>query len=212
MASAKRIDHLRPDALLRCALVLAILLSATGVFADQREAPVQESTCVAFTSGGQVTAGNSFGTPIGHGLEFRLSSNWTISVGPVGEPDVDFLTIVSPPFRTAPHLTIGPAYGLTARESVGIERPLRFVLTKSEFAAAREAIESEPAEKLLRTLHTLARGTITFRITAYQIRQAPPALRRSVLGGDGTPVDAFEWIAFNGEACVAPQTVAPRWR
>ncbi len=193
MASAKRIGRLKSDAMSRSAIVLAMVLSATGGLADRGEAPVQRPTCVAFTSGGQVAAGNSFGTPIGHGLEFRLSKDWFISVGPAGEPATDYLSIVSPPFRTAPHLTIGRGYGLTALESVGLERPLRFVLTKAEHAAARKAIESEPAETLLGTLDTLARGTIEFRIYAYQIRRTLP---------DGTPADTLESIAFQGEACV----------
>jgi hypothetical protein len=186
-----------------CAVVVALVLSAAGALADRGESQVQQPACVAFSSGGPVTAGNSFGTPIGHGLEFRLSKEWFISVGPVGEPNTDYLSIVSPPFRTAPHLVIGHGYGLTASESVGLERPLRFVLNAAEHAAARKAIESEPAETLLRTLDGLARGVIKFRIYSYQIRRTLP---------DGTPTDVMESISFQGEACVTSKGETLQWR
>jgi hypothetical protein len=183
-------------------VVLALwLLSGVGAAALAVQPPAQQRTCVAFASSG-LTAGNSYGAPIGHGLEFRLSSNWTISVGPEGEPDVDYLGIVSPPFRTAPHLMIGPGYGLTASESVGLERPLRFVLTKAEHDAARKAIESEPAESLLKTLDGLARGAIKLHIYAYQIRRTLP---------DGTPTDTLEAISFKGDACVTTKPGGRRW-
>src|SRR6185503_9397918 len=130
------------------------------------------------------------------GLEFRLSEAWDISVGPVGDTALDYLWVVSPPLRTAPHRMIGAGYGLSARDSARIERPLRFVLTRADYDAARAAIDdTRSAEQTLRELDRLGRGTLSFVITDYRIRDDVPL-------SDGRTTDAFEWIAFKGQACV----------
>ena len=156
-----------------------------------------QSDCGRFQSPGRLAAGTPFRSPLLRGLEFRLSAGWDISVGPAAEPTMDYLWLVSPPLQTAPHLMIGPGYGMTARESARIERPLRFVMTRADYDAARAAIDHRRAEETLKQLDQLGRGHLSFTITDYRIRD--------VTLPDGRQGDAFEWVAFKGEACVPRQ-------
>jgi hypothetical protein len=153
--------------------------------------------CVLFQSPTRLAAGTPFRTALLRGLEFRLSAGWDISVGPAEEPTMDYLWVVSPPLRTAPHRMIGPGYGMTARESARIERPLRFVLTRADYDAARAAIDLASAGETLTRLEGLGRGHLSFAITDYRIRDK--------MLPDGRQGDAFEWITFKGEACVPKQ-------
>jgi hypothetical protein len=131
------------------------------------------------------------------GLEFRLSTDWNISVGPIEDLTVDYLWLVSPPLQTAPHRMIGPGYGMTARQSARIQRPLRFVVTRADYHAARAAIELESAAETLQRLDQLGRGHLSLTITDYRIRD--------VTLPDGRQGDTFVWITFKGEACVPNQ-------
>jgi hypothetical protein len=153
--------------------------------------------CVRFQSPASLAAGMPFRAALLRGLEFRLSANWNISVGPVEEPTMDYLWLVSPPLQTAPHRMIGPGYGMTARESARIERPLRFVVTRADYDAARAAVDLESAEETLKRLDQLGRGHLSFAITDYRIRD--------VTLPDGRQGDAFDWITFKGEASVPKQ-------
>jgi len=92
---------------------------------------------------------------------------------------------------------IGPGYGMTARESARIERPLRFVVTRADYDAARAAVDLESAEETLKRLDKLGRGNLSFAITDYRIRD--------VTLPDGRQGDAFDWITFKGEASVPKQ-------
>lgn len=150
--------------------------------------------CVTFRSPGRLAAGTSFRAVLLGGLEFRLSAGWDISVGPVAEPRMDYLWLVSPPLQTAPHRVIGPGYGMTARESARIERALRFVLTRADYEAARAATDQESAAETLKELDRLGQGRLSLTITDYRIRD--------VVLPDGRQGDAFEWISFRGQACV----------
>ena len=174
------------------ALVLPALIAAAPGLAPPPQGPAQ--SCVSFQSPGRLAAGRPYRAPIGSGLEFRLSADWTISAGPVDEPTVDYMWVVSPPLQSAPHLMIGPGYGMTARESARIERPLRFVITRADYSAARAAIALQSAGETLKRLDQLRRGHVSIAITDYRVRD--------VLLPDGRPGDAFDWIAFKGEACV----------
>ena len=160
----------------------------------------QTTDCARFQSPARLAAGMPFRAVLLHGLEFRLSANWNISVGPVEEPTMDYLWVVSPPLRTAPHRMIGPGYGMTARQSARIERPLRFVLSRADYEAARAAIDLESAAETLKQLDRLGRGRLSFTITDYRIRD--------VMLTDGRQGDAFEWITFDGEACVPKEGLA----
>jgi hypothetical protein len=152
--------------------------------------------CVQFRSPTRLAAGKPFRAALLRGLELRISDGWDISVGPVGEATVDYLWVVSPPLRTAPHRTIGPGYGFTARESARIDRSLRFVLTRSDYDAARAAIDdTRSADQTLRELDRLGRGTLSLVIVDFRIRD-------NVRLADGSTTDAFEWVTFKGEACV----------
>ena len=149
--------------------------------------------CVQFQSPPRLSAGTPFRAALLHGLEFRLSDSWDISVGPADEPTMDYLWVVSPPLQTAPHRMIGPGYGLTARQSARIQRPLRFVVTRADYDAARAAIELRSAEETLKRMDQLGRGRLSFVITDFQVRDV-------TLAG-GRQRDAFDWITFKGEAC-----------
>lgn len=190
----------RPTAVLSVVMVAASLvgLSPTGVAQPQ----AGDRDCVRFESSGRLQAGASFRADLQLGLEFRLLPDrgwpaWSISVGPKGNVELDYLWVASPPLQTAPHRVIGPAYGMTASDSLRIERPLRFVLTQSDHTAAIAAIELHSAETLKR-LDLLGKGHLNLQITGHHIREH--------LLPDGRRVDAFEWITFSGEACVPKST------
>ncbi|GMV21562.1 MAG: hypothetical protein AMXMBFR57_15110 [Acidimicrobiia bacterium] len=155
-----------------------------------------------FQSAGRLAAGTSFRSDLLLGLEFRLTAErtwpaWHISVGPKGQPDLDYLYVVSPPLQTAPHRVIGPAYGMSARDSLKIERPLRFVLTQADHAAAVAATTLQ-SEETLKRLAVLGKGRLFLQITDHKIRD--------IVRPAGEPGDAFEWITFTGEACIPKST------
>lgn len=156
-----------------------------------------ETECIPFQSPARLAAGMPFRAPLLRGLEFRLSANWDISVGPVEEPKTDYLWLVSPPLQTAPHRMIGAGYGMSARDSARIERPLRFVVTRADYDAAIAAIDLQSAGETLKRLDQLGRGHLSFAITDYRVRE--------VTLPDGRQGDAFDWITFKGEACVPRQ-------
>lgn len=156
-----------------------------------------DAECAGFQSPGRLPAGTPFRARLVRGLEFRLSPDWNISVGPVDEPKMDYLWVVSPPLQTAPHRMIGTGYGLAARESAQIDRRLRFVVTRAQYDAARAAIKLESAAETLKRLDQLGVGRLSFTITDSQVRD--------IVLPDGRREDAFEWITFKGEACVPKQ-------
>jgi len=175
---------------------LGVYPKAGPIAADRAAAAAQGASgdCVRFQSPARLAAGTPFRTALLRGLEFRLSDGWDISIGPVSEPTMDYLWVVSPPLQTAPHRMIGAGYGLTARQSARIQRRLRFVLTRADYDAARAAIDLRSAEDTLKRLDQLGRGRLSFVITDFQVRDLPRVDR-----GQG---DAFDWITFEGEACV----------
>ena len=86
---------------------------------------------------------------------------------------------------------IGNSYGYRAKESVQIERNLRFVLTEQDYQQALQIVETQPAgpEKMGR-LERLGRGVLTLKVTSYSLRSV----------GDH---DGLNWIEFEGRACIA---------
>ena len=169
--------------------------AAVATPAGRSSSQASATDCVRFQSPARLPAGTPFRAVLFRGLEFRLAADWQVTVVPSDEPTLDYLWVVSPPLRTAPHRMIGAGYGLTARQSVGIERPLRFVLTRAEYEAARAAIDSQQdAGITLKELERLGRGRLTFRITDYQVRD-------NVTLPGGATGDVLDWIAFTGEAC-----------
>src|SRR3712207_3584683 len=90
---------------------LMVLVQAGGNIAPA-------SDCVAIRSG-RLARGAPFAAEIGRGLEFGLvpscssdgdCPSWNIVLGQIGGM-LDFLWVVSPPFRTSPQLMIGHGYG-----------------------------------------------------------------------------------------------------
>ena len=174
--------------------------------ATAMQLPASDRECVTFTSHGRLPHGRGFSAPLPRGLELRLrpepavddlSFSWDILVNqPFGTED--YLWVVSPPFRTAPHRIIGGGYGLTAQESVQIQRDFRFVLNKAAYEEAVRIVETEPASSAKETaLERLGQGTLTLRITGYGVREG---ITRSWGTSDG-----LEWIEFEGRACVPRQ-------
>jgi hypothetical protein len=166
-------------------------LGPPGLLLAVLGAPVQpDRECVQFGAK-QVRAGTSFAFPLPSGLEFRLpyaSGSWSIVVGPRDDPGADFLAPASPPFRSAPHRVIGPAFGVTAEESVRVSpRVLRFVLSRRDAQAARDIASAALVGDVrrLKDLDKLASGTLTLRIT----------------DGDADE-EVVRWVGFDAEACV----------
>jgi hypothetical protein len=178
------------------AAVIAVAAGVSGSAQGGNGVVARQATsdkCVSFHSPEKLAAGTPFRAALFRGLEFRLSAEWDIRVGPIDEPQMDYLWLVSPPIQTAPHRQIGPGYGLTARQSASIGRPLRFVVTRADYTAARAAIDLKDAGETLKRMAELGKGRLTLNITDYRIRDVKLA--------DGQPGDAFDWIAFKGEAC-----------
>jgi hypothetical protein len=179
-----------------CALAIA---GASGALLAQ----AKPGDCVVVSPKTRLVKGTAFRAPIQHGFEFRLSADWSISVGPVDRPDLDYLWVVSPPLRTAPQLMIGAGYGLTARESVGFARSLRFVLTHEDYLRARSAIETDlPAGDVLKRLDDLGKGWLTLIVSDSKIQK--------VTQQDGMLVEALEWIKFRAESCVPRGPLSPQ--
>jgi hypothetical protein len=177
--------------------LFGLLLSvASQLSASDRE-------CVTFWSHGRLQHGLGFSAPLPRGLELRLSPeraadnlsySWNILVKEPAGTD-DFLWVVSPPFQTAPHRMIGAGYGLTARESVQIQRGFRFVLNQAAYEEAVQIVQTEPAVPAkLAKLERLGQGILALRITAYELREG-------IKRWHGTH-DGLEWIEFDGGACV----------
>ena len=178
------------------ALMFAMVFAAAqtgagaGVAAQSRGAALQ---CVSFTTG-RLGAGSSFRKPIGGRLEARLlwdnGRTWGISVGPAGTDD-NYLWVVSPPFRTAPHLMIGPGYHLTAHDSAKLSpREFRFVTSAAEFASAKalvdRALSDAGAAITVDDIERRGRGSLSLTITEFK------------LGADGS---SLAWVRVDGKAC-----------
>jgi hypothetical protein len=166
-------------------------LSPPGLLLAALSAPVETAgECVQFGAK-QLRAGASYAYPLPSDLEFRLpyqGSGWSISVGPRDDREADFLSPVSPPFRSAPHRVIGSGFGVTAEESVRVSpRVLRFVLTRRDAQAARDIASAALVGDVqrLKDLDKLVTGTITLRIT-----------------GADADEEAVQWLGFDAEACV----------
>jgi hypothetical protein len=155
--------------------------------------PTAQTQCVSFETRSRVLAGDSFTTPIGKRLEFRLRSepagSWDIIVGPAGTP-LDYLWVASPPFRTAPHRQIGRGYNLTATESAQLSRRrFRFVTTAQEYEEAQALFDRASREGLGVTAQDFekrGKGTLELWITGYGLTDA---------------ADALTWITVRGNAC-----------
>jgi hypothetical protein len=159
-------------------VILAILIA--GGFT----APPQLD-CVTIKSPSKLGAGSAFSARIQHGLEFTLSKEWTISVRPAAGREPDYLWLVSPPLRTAPHRMFGAGYGFTAAQSAALNRSLRFVLNQQDYDAALAAIDLADGAETLKRLDALGRGTLVLYVDKYELNG-----------------NAFKWISFHGEACV----------
>lgn len=196
---------------LAASLVVAVILARLGVSAfvyaaeavEQEQAPkdgaaqpVARMDCTPFSSRGRLAEGADFRLALPRDLFVHLRAEgafgWAISVQDRDGKE-DFMWVVSPPFQSAPHRQIGPVYGLTARESAQFERRLRFVLTSEDYVRARRLYwqwrsgESTAEEMNLRRQQFRV-GTLRLKLTNFSVREGVKT--------------AFNWIEFEGEACV----------
>lgn len=99
---------------------------------------------------GHVDRGQFYQKELPDGLVFRLvpsvpenPSGWTIEIGPKDHGDVDFLWVVTPPYRFWNPRYIDVSYGMSAREAIGIDqRDFSFVTNDSDFQSAAHAVET----------------------------------------------------------------------
>jgi len=164
-------------------IVVGMFLAVAVAIAAASPAP--QLDCVEIRSPQKLQAGSTLRKPIQNGLEFRLSKDWDISIGPAADRTLDYLWLVSPPIRTAPQRRFGAGYGVTAKESTQLKRSLRFVLNQPDHDAALEALDLPDGAETLKRLDVLGRGTLILYIDKYELNG-----------------DALRWIQFHGEACV----------
>ena len=166
-------------------LILGSLVAGAVALTGTSPALGPQLDCVQIHSPSKLSAGSTLRRPIGRGLEFRLSKDWNISVGPVADRTLDYLWMVSPPLQNAPHRMFGKGYGLTAPESAKLNRSLHFVLNRTDYDAAKDAIALPDGAETLRRLDALGRGALILYFDSYELKG-----------------DDFKWISFHGEACV----------
>jgi hypothetical protein len=178
-------------------LVVAVTVAQGGATQPAR------MDCTPFASRERLTEGTDFRLALPKGLFFHLRAQgafgWGITVRTRDGKD-DFVWVVSPPVQTAPHLQIGPVYGLTARESAHFERSIRFVLTPEDYQRALGLYEQWRTGQLTATevnarREELQRGTLRLKVTNFSVREG-------VKIPEGVKGEAFNWIEFEGEACV----------
>jgi hypothetical protein len=186
--------------MLALVLVAAALSGPPADIAGDGQEPAVGSDrqlCMSISSQGRLRYGVPFRAQLPRGFELRLKPEddfgWDISVrGPKG--NLDYVWPVSPPYRTAPQRSIGPVYGLTAREAASFERDLRFVLSDADYDAAVKIVNEEVAsEEKSARIEQLGVGRLTLMVTSFGLRKT--AVRRQF-------AETFDWIAFRGEACV----------
>jgi hypothetical protein len=177
--------------------IAAFVLAAQAVRTPppQSDAKSARDRCVSFASE-RLLADRSFRRPIGGGLEFRLSAEpgapgrWHVTVGPASSTD-DYLWVVSPPFRTAPHVQVGAGYNLTAIQSAQMSpRHFRFVTSRAEYADAAafadRATRDANAGITVEDIERKGRGTLVLWITAFRANPSG---------------DSLAWVRVRARAC-----------
>lgn len=93
--------------------------------------------CTQITLKVSLTAGQNYEQPIGRDFTLNVLANstppngWTFTLdGPSGD---DYIAPVNPPLRSNPTQILGPAYGFTARDSLKIDRRIRFILGEADY-------------------------------------------------------------------------------
>lgn len=157
-----------------------LLVVAAAALASPRQLD-----CVKIQSPPKLKAGSIFSAKLQHGLEFRLSRDWGISVRSADEKKLDYLWLASPPVRFAPQRQFGKGYNVTAEESAKINRSLHFVLNQQDYDAALAALDLADGAETLSRLAELGRGQLILYVDAFELKG-----------------DDFSWIRFHGEACV----------
>ena len=133
-------------------LFLSLLLPCAGIGGPAKSfaKPAQARASVVEPCRGRefeavVTAGRSFRTSIGGGMDFFLeavSHGWVVRVVPSSgtRPEPDFAEVATPPFRSINPLLLTTDFGFRAQDVVGWNpRSFRFLRSSSDFAEAQRA-------------------------------------------------------------------------
>lgn len=180
--------------------VLCAVLPGFSAGAAIAKAPQLTEECVRFASESRLHMGDSYVAHLPRDLEFQLTPDgpwgWSIWVGSSRSPQGNYAWVVTPPLQTAPHMQIGPGYGLSARDSGEMSpRQYRFVLSREDYESAIRVVRQESLDAIASEFTRLGKGSLTFAITAFELRPAefPPETKLT---------EALAWIAFSGTACV----------
>ena len=153
------------------------------------------SECVAFNSQGRVRQGEPFVKTLPGGLEFRLKPHdrgWDINIVDPRRPDDDYIALVSPPYRFAPHLS------LDAREQPlklnAFDRELHFVLNARDYARMMKVHQENWGDwqPIIKLREAITKGVVRLKVTGFGARAA----------GHDPSRELFDWITFEAEACI----------
>jgi pimeloyl-ACP methyl ester carboxylesterase len=161
----------------------------TSLPLTMRDLLIGAGECVDFSSRGRLKADVPFEVRLPRGMVLRLRperATWGIDVSPESRPRDDYMSVVSPPFQTAPQMMIGAGYGVTAAQSVQIDRELRFAINERDYAFARLLHDVPASEMKMAKFRALGKGLLHLAFASHKV------------AADGT----LEWIQFRGRACV----------
>ncbi len=180
---------------LLCTVLPGLLAGATTA-----KASPLTGDCVRFASKGRLRMGDSYVAHLTRELDFHLTPDgpwgWDIWVGSRRKPQGNYAWVVTPPLQWSPHMMIGPAYGLTARDSATMSpRQYQFVLSEEDFQSAIRVVQQESLDLIASEFERLGKGSLTLAITGFELRPAdfPPETKLT---------EALAWIQFTGTACV----------
>jgi hypothetical protein len=112
--------------------IILLFIFAGIIPAQQNKTATQ---CKTVTVKFSLKAGESVQKSIGS-LTFKLQADnvngWIISLDDAN--DNDFIAPVNPPLRFNPLQILGPAYGLTAKESLNRDREMNFIISNADYA------------------------------------------------------------------------------
>lgn len=169
----------------------------------------------SLTFSGEVSLGQTFRKNIGHGLDFVLKpsteapgkiTGWTIEVSPrtplSNSRCIDYVWVVTPPYRSYNTRYLDTSYGTTAQEAVRTSpRDFRFVLNCADFETESKRVEiilwrynysQKDADKALAELGTSPLGKGSVWIEDYKIRPGEESAGTAEVG-------VIDWIKFRVE-------------
>jgi hypothetical protein len=161
---------------------------------------------------GEVTRGQSFERPIGHGLVFRLARSagrvdvgWEIEIAPdpASNPQAtgrtggyeEFSTIATPPYHSYNERYLETSYGMKAPDAVAI--------TPRDFQFVESVADSDAADALAQSVlsssdfpdhsQALAAAAEKIHVGAGELRIVAS---RTTAGKDGSETGTIDWLRF----------------